>query len=115
MAVLGEHHSITSSADTSSSCGTVRPSAFAVLRLMASSKFGRLEDGNVPWFRAFQNLNGHVGGAAAEGRNFDPVVHEPPASSNSPGGRFSLIARIGRPLPSEAECHRIYTTQFLPK
>jgi hypothetical protein len=34
-------HSITSSAVASSSGGTVRPSAFAVLRLMASSEFDR--------------------------------------------------------------------------
>src|SRR5215471_18972747 len=30
-------------------------------------EFGRQEDGNLAWLRAFQNLNGHVGSAAAEG------------------------------------------------
>ena len=54
---------------------------FRRLDIDGQFEFGRLEDGNVAWFRAFQNLKG---GAAAEGRNFEPVVHAPPASTNSP-------------------------------
>jgi hypothetical protein len=36
---LASHHSITSSAVASRVLGTVKPSAFAVLRLMANSNF----------------------------------------------------------------------------
>ena len=44
------HHWITSSARTSSDCGIVRPSAFAVFRLMTSSNFVGCSIGRSPGF-----------------------------------------------------------------
>jgi hypothetical protein len=47
-------HSITSSAVTSSLSGTVRPSAFAVLRLMPNSNFTVCWTGKSPGFSPFR-------------------------------------------------------------
>src|SRR5512132_2485193 len=52
---LAPPHSITSSAATGSLSGTVRPSAFAVLRLMANSNFTVLLDRQVARLFAFEN------------------------------------------------------------
>jgi hypothetical protein len=51
---LAPFHSITSSAATSSLSGTVRPSAFAVLRLMPNSNFTVCWTGKSPGFSPFR-------------------------------------------------------------
>jgi hypothetical protein len=56
--------------------GTVRPSAFAALRLITNSNLVGWKIGNLARFHTFQNLVSHVGDAIAEGRNFDPIGHQ---------------------------------------
>jgi hypothetical protein len=70
-------YSITSSAVASGSEGSVRPSAFAVLRLMGQFEFGGLDHGDFIWFLAFQDSAGHVGGASSEIPEIDPAGHKP--------------------------------------
>jgi hypothetical protein len=41
---------------------------------------------------------GQSAAAAAQGRNFDPVVHEPASFRRTPPGHFSLITRITQSL-----------------
>ena len=51
-------YSITSSARAISDCGTVRPSALAVFRLMTSSNLGRLLDWQIGGLGALEDLSG---------------------------------------------------------
>src|SRR5438132_793099 len=69
------HHWITSSARSSSDCGTARPSAFAVLRLI-TSELGRLLDRQVGGVRALEDLVDESGGAAEHRRLNWCIRHE---------------------------------------
>ena len=51
-------HSITSSARARSDCGTVRPSALAVFRLIDQLEFGRLLDRQIGRLGALEDLSG---------------------------------------------------------
>jgi len=59
-----DHHSITSSARLSNDCGTVRPSALAVLRLMTSLILGRSLYRKIARLLASQNAIDVSGSAA---------------------------------------------------
>ena len=85
-------HSITSSARASSVGGTSRPSAFAVLRLMTSSKLGGLLDRQIGRLLALEDLV-DVGGRTpihltgvrpVIGRALDLGVFAPPVDRGQP-------------------------------
>jgi hypothetical protein len=52
---------------------------FRRLEIDGQFEFGRLNDGNVAWLRAPQNLVGDVGGTEPVLRLIGPVGHQPPS------------------------------------
>jgi hypothetical protein len=69
-------YSITWSARTSTDCGTVSPSAFAVLRLMTNSNFVGCSMGRSAGLAPFQNLVYVVGGASVQGGPIRRINHK---------------------------------------
>jgi len=95
---LAPSHSITSSARANNDGGTVRPSAFAVLRRITSSNFvGAQPDGGARGARA--GNNGHARGRAracgGKRRNVPHVPRSPPAGVRlGANGRISHAAGV---------------------
>src|SRR6516225_5353080 len=91
------HYSITSSARSWNSRLMVRPSACAVLRLMASSNLVGCSMGRSPALRALENFVHVARGATKQVRQAGPV-------GGKPARRDELGLRIdGRQLASERE------------
>src|SRR5206468_10963868 len=82
------HHWITSSARSSSDCGIVRPSVFAVLRLMMSSNFVGCSMGRSPGFAPLRILSTYTAAWRNISGEFTPYDMRPPA------GTYSLFPNI---------------------
>ena len=100
-----------SSARASTDCGIVRPSAFAVLRLITKLKLGRLLDREVGGLGAFEDLIDVRGCAAKEIGIVRPIGHEATSLDEFPRPRNGWQAVLEReihdlwPVGLDCECH----------
>src|SRR5262249_16978619 len=93
------HQRMISSARISSDCGIVRPSAFAVLRLMTSSNFVGCSTGISPGWAPFRILSTYVAARRLKS-GVHAIKHKPPGFY-----KIALVVHDGEPLLYRKFCN----------